>query len=404
MKFVSLLIVITVIITSAACASGKICAAYTGICSFAGRQALDECIKTEPTYLMDKHKTMMASADCEKNIKMAKETGFDTLFISIYPLYGFNWWTVPSARNLVKDALKHSSKDFKVHLGLSMYNERLTRDHSKYPGALQAIKWDGKKPGVVCFLDDSLWKFNTRVAVELAKIGNELPGTLDGIFLDPEPYGPEANLCFCDNCIRKFNRFAKAEVPLGLENPFSWIAEHGYREKYVSDWHDQEVQRQAAALRIAVHKVNPKLQLSSFLWDPLYWDEPVKQRRETFWRNITVGLGTEKKPSWAMPETTYYSDPSHLAADIKKIQDAIDDEGWDRRVKVLPGLMPVGQQASSLVERGKVIRSANVVGYWLYQFSVLEDGTKDTPDGPLLEPAANYRKALQEMNKTVGRD
>src|SRR5262249_1628489 len=157
----------------------------------------------------------------------------------------------------------------------------------------------------ICFHDDALWDYYIRNTVELAKLGAEVPDVLDGIFIDPEAYGPECYLCFCDNCVRKFNAWAHEQMPPGEVKPDAWLHARGLWKKYTIDGHDQEVGRHAAAMREAIHAVNPKLQLSSLLWDyPVAVG--VGDARQGYFRNLAIGLGTKEKPAWTMPEHTYY--------------------------------------------------------------------------------------------------
>src|SRR4030095_14084781 len=134
----------------------------------------------------------------------------------------------------------------------------------------------------------------------MARLCDEVPNVLDGIFIDPEAYGPECYLCFCDNCIAKFNRWARVEMPRGLVKPDAWLHERGLWKKYTIDWHDQEVLRHATALREAIHAANPKLQLASLLWD-----YPVavgmSDPRTQYYRMLAIGLGTAEKPAWTLP-------------------------------------------------------------------------------------------------------
>src|SRR5439155_15147361 len=173
----------------------------------------------------------------------------------------------PAARGLVKDALVQCQGKARVHLGLSLFNAPMCENPARYAGALRTVQCDGTRPGWVCFFDDELWKYYQKNVVEMARLDGEVPGVLDGIFLDPEAYGPECYLCFCDNCVKKFDRWAGAEMPGGLVKPDAWLREHGLWEKYTHDWHDQEVRRHATALRQAIYAVDPKLQLASLVMD-----------------------------------------------------------------------------------------------------------------------------------------
>src|SRR5437867_4365919 len=101
---------------------GKTCGVYTNILQFDSRQARDDAIRAQPSFLMDKHKRMIAQGDAAPSVQLVKLCGFNTLFMTIYPLWGKDWWTIPAARNLVKDAIAQSKGVARVHLGLSIFN------------------------------------------------------------------------------------------------------------------------------------------------------------------------------------------------------------------------------------------------------------------------------------------
>jgi hypothetical protein len=252
----------------------------------------------------------------------------------------------------------------------------------------------------VCFFDDELWKTYTRNVVEFAKLGNGMPGALDGIFLDPEAYGPECYLCFCDNCVKKFNACAKQNMPTGLVKPDAWLHAHDLWKKYTVDWHDQEVRRHAVALRQAIHPVNPNLQLSSLLWDyPVAVG--VGDPRQAYFRQLALGLGTREKPAWTLPEHTYYSDAQDLARIIQQIQRDIADMNAAGTVKVLPGIRVLRRDAASLLARGQVLQSADVPGYWLYELADLQGKTPIDFEGALVDPPRQYWNAFTEMNRLL---
>src|SRR5439155_23114492 len=126
-----------------------------------------------------------------------------------YPLAGKDWWAIPPARELLTSALLRSrERKLRVHLGLSLFNGPMCADPSRYAGAKRTVQCDGTRPDWVCFFDDALWDYYIRNVTEMAKLGRDIDGVLDGVFLDPESYGPECYLCFCDNCVRKFNAWS----------------------------------------------------------------------------------------------------------------------------------------------------------------------------------------------------
>jgi hypothetical protein len=221
-----------------------------------------------------------------------------------------------------------------------------------------------------------------------------------GIFLDPEAYGPECYLCFCDNCVKKFNAFSHENMPRGLVKPDAWLHEHGLWEKYAAEWHDQEVRRHANVLRDAIHQVNSHLQLSSLLWD-----YPVavgaRDGRAGFYQNLAIGLGTSEQAAWTLPEHSYYSDASDLHRIIERISADLRQLHAEASVKVLPGIRLLRRPASSLIDRGKVIAADDVPGYWLYELADLGNKTPIDFEGTLVDPAEQYWKSLAEMNRIV---
>jgi hypothetical protein len=379
--------------------TSKVCGTYTSVISFAGREAREAAIRAEPSFLMDKHKKMMAG-DNAASLQLTRDCGFDTLFMTIYPFWGKDWWAIPAARALAKDALVQSRGKFRVHLGVSLFNGNMCADPSRFPGALRTVQCDGTRPSWVCFFDDELWKYYTKNVTEMVNLGGEVPDVLDGIFIDPEAYGPECYLCFCDNCVAKFNKWSGQGMPKGLVKPDGWLHERGLWKKYSVDWHDQEVRRHATALREAIHAINPKLQLSSLLWDYPAAVDVIDPRRQ-FYRMLAIGLGTKEKPSWTLPEHTYYSDAGDLDRLIKQIERDVADAGAGGTVKVLPGIRLLRRDAASLAARGNVIHDSNAAGYWMYELADLAGKTPIDFEGTLVDPPEKYVDELAKMNRIV---
>ena len=396
------LVVVAVAIGVCSLAYGeeKTCGVYTSILDFTSRDALKAAVDAQPPFLSERRRQRMAKLQNDASQQRAKEAGFNTLFMTIYPLNGCDWWTIPAARSLIHDAIVNGRKDFRIHIGLDLYCAEFCEKPSRYPGASRTIQCDGTRPDWVCFVDDRLWDLYIRNAVELAKLGNSIEGNIDGFFIDPEAYGPECYFCFCDNCVKKFNAYSGANMPTGLVKPDAWLHEHGLWEKYAKDWHPHEVRRHAEALRDAIHAVNPKLQLSSLLWDyPVAVD--IHEAREDFFRNLAIGLGTKEQPSWTMPEHSYYSD----AADLKRIIDQVNADIAREApglVRVLPGIRILRRSADSLLDRGKVIRDADVPGYWLYELADLgPEKTIVDFEGAPTDPLPRYIQALRETNEMI---
>jgi hypothetical protein len=378
----------------------KICAVYTSITSFASRAALDQAAGAQPPFLMEKHKRAMAGANNDGAAQAVADAGFNTLFMTIYPLWGKNWWEIPAARGLIKDALVQAHGHVRVHLGLSLFNTQFCEDPSRYPGASRTIQCDGTRPSWVCFFDDRLWETFIRNAMEMARIGKEVPDTMDGIFLDPEAYGPECYLCFCDNCVRKFNAFAGQSMPAGLVKPDGWLLARGLWKAYAVDWHDAEVRRHAMALRHAVHAIDPALQLSSLLWDyPVAVG--IGDARQGYFRNLAIGLGMRQKPAWTCPEHTYYSDAGDLHRIIEQVRADLTAAGAADVVKIFPGIRVLRQPAVTLIDRAKVIHDADVPGYWMYEWDDLRWKRPIDFEGALVDEPAAYLKAFAEANRIV---
>src|SRR2546421_8521354 len=116
-------------------------------------------------------------------------------------------------------------------------------------------------------------------------------------------------------------------------------------------------------MRNAIHAINPRLQLSSLLWDyPVAVG--IGDPRQAYFRNLAVGLGTKEKPAWTLPEHTYYSDAADLGRIIQQMNADIAAIGAKDQVRVLPGIRVLRQPAATLLDRGRVIRDSDVPGYW----------------------------------------
>jgi hypothetical protein len=379
----------------------KICGVYTNVIGFASPKAIKAAVEAQPPFLMKEHRERFKGINNTHQVAFTRNAGFNTLFMTLYPLWGIDWWDKPAARGVITDAVAQCrNTGLKVHLGLSLFNGNFCADPSWYPGASRAIQCDGTRPSWVCFFDDGLWNRFIKNCVEMAKVSNEYPDVVDGVFVDPESYGPECYLCFCPECIRKFNAYAKQNMPEDVVKPDGWLKLHGLWKTYTVDWHDQEVLRHANHLRKAVHAVNPKLQLSSLLWDyPVAVG--INDARQAYFRNLVIGLGTPEQPSWTLPEHTYYSNAADLDMIIKQIDSDLTAAKAQDRVKILPGLRVLRRPAASLIDRGHVIHDSNAVGYWMYELSDLQGKGPIDFEGSLIEPPAKYIDAFREMNRII---
>src|SRR4051812_42305178 len=70
---------------------------YTSIISFAGQEAMTAAVNAKTSFLKDKHKKAMATSSSAANIDLARRCGFDTLFMTVYLLWGTDWWAIPEA-------------------------------------------------------------------------------------------------------------------------------------------------------------------------------------------------------------------------------------------------------------------------------------------------------------------
>ena len=168
----------------------KVCGIYTSILEFDSLQVRQKAIDAKPSFLMDKQSVPVGSDAMPGNLSLVKRCGFNTLFMTIYPLWGKDRSLIPEAR-ACESALVQTKGAARVHLGLSLFNGGFCDVPSRYPGASQTIQCDGTQPSWVCFFDDRLWEYYIKNTVEMAKHGAEVPDTLNGIFIHPEAYGPE---------------------------------------------------------------------------------------------------------------------------------------------------------------------------------------------------------------------
>src|SRR2546423_13507235 len=103
------LLTAALLLGSAAClrAAEKVCGVYTSVIDFASRDARRQAIEAQPAFLMEKHKRYMSAEDGGNgaNLRLVHDCGFNTLFMTIYPLWGREWWGVPAARKLVNGAV-----------------------------------------------------------------------------------------------------------------------------------------------------------------------------------------------------------------------------------------------------------------------------------------------------------
>src|SRR4051812_3401473 len=114
MRFlVSLVLMISLVATATFAAEpAKTCGIYCSILEFTSQEALQNAVNAQPSFLSEKRRNRMANMRNDDDIQRAKDAGFNTLFMTIYPLQGYDWWTNPAAVGLIKDAIVRSRADF----------------------------------------------------------------------------------------------------------------------------------------------------------------------------------------------------------------------------------------------------------------------------------------------------
>src|SRR5690349_21242291 len=75
----------------------KVCGVYTSVIEIAGNEARQAAVEAQPAFLSEKHKRAIGGGDGTANLRTARECGFNTLFATIYPLWGKDWWGIPTA-------------------------------------------------------------------------------------------------------------------------------------------------------------------------------------------------------------------------------------------------------------------------------------------------------------------
>jgi hypothetical protein len=124
-------------------------------------------------------------------------------------------------------------------------------------------------------------------------------------------------------------------------------------------------------------------------------------QRQQYFRMLAIGLGMKEKPSWTLPEHTYYSDGADLARITAQIEHDIADAGAAGTVRVLPGIRLLRRDAASLADRAKIIRDSSAAGYWMYELSDLQGKSPIDFEGELIDPPGTYIDRLGEMNRLL---
>src|SRR6478752_3483052 len=97
-------IVLGIVSLVSAAPEEKTCGVYCSILEFASHDALQNAVNAQPPFLKEKHRQRLANLRNDADIQRAKAAGFNTLFMTIYPLQGKEWWSIPSARAMIQDA------------------------------------------------------------------------------------------------------------------------------------------------------------------------------------------------------------------------------------------------------------------------------------------------------------
>ena len=205
-----------------------------------------------------------------------------------------------------------------------------------------------------CHLNDDYWN---KQLYERSLLIASYP-EFDGIILDFEMYHGGTSsypcACMCDDCWAKY------------------IAEKGYsgewskvdavdRSQYVKDkkkkdeydaWNKQKLVEKFAALREAVHEINPNI---IFAYMPNY--EYIK--------GITEGLGTPERPVIILSEKEYWGSFAGTPKTLQKIK----DQGHN--ALLLPGLYTDDKKALTSEQFEKAVGecSTTTQGFWIYNAS-----------------------------------
>ena len=91
-------------------------------------------------------------------------------------------------------------------------------------------------------------------------------GLVDGIHFDWEGYGgrSEAGVCYCDDCMSKFQGFTQTGEALpDKKKRFAWIEEHGFLPAYEQQYRKRRLEM-FTSIREKAHAVKPDLLFSSY--------------------------------------------------------------------------------------------------------------------------------------------
>ena len=125
---------------------GGVCGVYSSILEFDSRRTLEAAVRSEPSFLMGKHKRMLAGMGDGVAGRGEKLRGAEVnaAFLTLYPIHGKDWWAVPAAREMVRDGVVNAhAAGMRVHLGVSLFNGNFCDDPGRYKGASRTIQCDG---------------------------------------------------------------------------------------------------------------------------------------------------------------------------------------------------------------------------------------------------------------------
>ena len=145
--------------------------------------------------------------------------------------------------------------------------------------------------------------------------------------------------------------------------------------------------------------MNPNLQLSSLLWDyPVAVG--IGDPRQQYFRMLAIGLGTKDKPSWTLPEHTYYSDGPDVGRIIARSKRISTPPARVERSKSSPASASCAATRRRCARRGETLKTSTAAGYWLYELADLKNKTPIDFEA-LIDPPAKYVDALSAMNREV---
>jgi hypothetical protein len=336
-------------------------------------------------------------------VKLARDCGFDTLFMTIYPLWGRDWWEIPAARGLIKDALEQArGAKLRVHLGLSLFNAEFCGNPARYPGASRTIQCDGtRRAGLFlrrCAVEDLP---EERHRAGQARRRKSAASSMASSSI-PKPTARSVISAFATTASGNSSGGPAISMPAGLVKPDAWL--HA-APRDVGEVHGRMARISKSAghareLREPIHAVNPNLQLSSLLWDypvAVGVDDP----RQQYFRMLAIGLGTKDKPSWTLPEHTSTATGPTSAGSSRKSKriSTPAGAGWNGQGPPRNRLLRPRRGVAARARRNN--QKLNGRGLLAVRTGGLEEQDADRFRGRAGRSPAKYVDALSAMNRAV---